>query len=145
MSTVDSVTPFARSFIIYFNQLSCQSLFKKFIGWGKKAVGFFRIFLSICGFLCVDKPNLCFNECSLPLRLEKMLFKQSQHDQKPNCNTNPASKSRVQGHQKPSWRQKYVNSISELSTFQQKNIPTAAAEWDRDECCAAQCSRPLAT
>lgn len=36
MSAVDSVTPFARSYIIYFKQLSCQSLFKEFIGREKR-------------------------------------------------------------------------------------------------------------
>lgn len=59
---------------------------------------FLGIFLSICVFffeLTVSSrklASLCFYECSLPLRLEKMLFKKSQHDYKSNFNTNPDSK-----------------------------------------------------
>lgn len=106
MSALDSVTPFARSYIIYFSQLSCQSLFKEFIGRGKRlgkhkeafwgsffpSVGSFELTVSNRSGKLASKPNRCLYECSLRLRLEKILFKQSQHDQKPNCNTDPASK-----------------------------------------------------
>lgn len=53
-SAVDSVTPLAQSYIIYFIQLSCQSLFNGFIGRAKRLEMHkeaIRIFLSTCKFL----------------------------------------------------------------------------------------------
>lgn len=106
--------PFARSYIIYFSQLSCRSLFEELICRRKrlemhKEEAFWGSFFSICGCLeltmsnrggkLASKPNLCLYEWSL--RIKKMLFKRIRHNQKPNC----SPPKQAAGRQKQSCRQ----------------------------------------
>lgn len=108
MSAVDSVTPFAWSYIIYFSQLSCQSLFEEHIGRGKKSLRCIRRLFGRANF---DLPVPLSWQKAIGVegwqahqnknqRLEAMLFKESHHDQKSNRNTRCCLLSTVRGRKK---------------------------------------------